>query len=168
MQSGVSVSVNSALFSGTYGAAEERKVCEVNPVSSCLRQTRIWCACTHTRTHWPHTQNSVWSVLIHCKAARMIDSVNEKTRTEEVVYFEVADANSPLPSILSTSFSPFSTLIGCCGLSGSPHCAAVSKSVGATLPPYAPPHPTPLRFFAAVRSGAVYEWASKPQDVNEK
>lgn len=41
MQSGVSASVNLALFSGTYRAAQQRKAREVNPVSLCLRQTSI-------------------------------------------------------------------------------------------------------------------------------
>lgn len=90
----------------------------------------------------------------------MIDLVNE--RQEQRRWGTLRWMMLTPPSLLSSQPLPRSfsaPSLAAAGYQGAlAASAAVSKSAGATLPPYTPPpyQPPPL-VFAAVRSGAVYE-----------
>lgn len=69
-----------------------------------------------------------------------------------MVYFEVDDANSPLPSVLPAPSSLF--LLAAVGDQGA---LSVLQSGNQQGQPSLHVHPPTPAFFAAVRSGAVYE-----------
>lgn len=99
-----------------------------------------WSICSYSR----QSMNGGW---VEWMKGRVCEWMNDRSRRGgEEQFFDVHNSNLP-PSLLLLSLSPsppslLSNPIGCLQFSGSPHHAAVRKSVGATLPPI-PPSPLP-------------------------
>lgn len=159
------------------GAAEQRQqrlFCLQCPLAS-RTQTPLQCFSLDQLKHLQQIQKlQKWrSILCEWKVVWMNDWMKEQRGNRggegecslrRIDSYPILSA-LPLSSSATEPSPPLCFCIGCFQFSGSPRHAAVSKSVGATLPPI---HPLPSLLFAAVRSGAVYEWASEPQSVNEK